>query len=421
MLIEFRVENHKSLRDEQVLTFEAGRVGDLSDTRPRQVEGHNESLLPAAVIYGANASGKSNMLSALTFMRDAVLNSHRRWEPVGGIPRTPFAWAGRRSASSMYEVTFVLDKTKYEYGFCVNDEVVEEEWLFAWPNHRRQMWFERDSGAFDFGENLKGPNASVKEITRPNALFLSAAAQNSHPLLTPLYSWFRSIFPYNISGRMNPLAAGRFMPDMLFATSEDQRSLFPNDPSEETLAERIRQLLRTADIGIVDVKRIVSEQELQGRKYRRQRILLQHQQDDEDSWLDLDEESDGTKTLFQLAPYVFRAIEAGGVVLVDELESSLHPLIGLAIVKLFNCVKSNPKNAQMLFTTHDTNLLGTTLGEPTLRRDQIWFAEKDKEGASKLFPLTDYKPRKAENLERGYLQGRYGAIPFLGDFIWSRE
>jgi len=321
----------------------------------------------------------------------------------------------------MYEVTFVLDKTKYEYGFCVNDEVVEEEWLFAWPNHRRQMWFERDSGAFDFGENLKGPNASVKEITRPNALFLSAAAQNSHPLLTPLYSWFRSIFPYNISGRMNPLAAGRFMPDMLFATSEDQRSLFPIDPSEETLAERIRQLLRTADIGIVDVKRIVSEQELQGRKYRRQRVLLQHQQDDEDSWLDLDEESDGTKTLFQLAPYVFKAIEAGGVVLVDELESSLHPLIGLAIVKLFNCVKSNPKNAQMLFTTHDTNLLGTTLGEPTLRRDQIWFAEKDKEGASKLFPLTDYKPRKAENLERGYLQGRYGAIPFLGDFIWSRE
>ena len=211
------------------------------------------------------------------------------------------------------------------------------------------------------------------------------------------------------------------MPDMLFATSEDQRSLFPIDPSEETLAERIRQLLRTADIGIVDVKRIVSEQELQGRKYRRQRVLLQHQQDDEDSWLDLDEESDGTKTLFQLAPYVFKAIEAGGVVLVDELESSLHPLIGLAIVKLFNCVKSNPKNAQMLFTTHDTNLLGTTLGEPTLRRDQIWFAEKDKEGASKLFPLTDYKPRKAENLERGYLQGRYGAIPFLGDFIWSRE
>lgn len=421
MLIEFRVENHKSLRYEQVLTFEAGRIASDGDLRPRTVEGHNESLLPAAVIYGANASGKSNVLSALTFMRDAVLNSHRRWEPVGGIPRTPFAWAVMRNTSSLFEVCFVLDKTKFEYGFCVNDDVIEEEWLFAWPNHRRQLWYERESGTFKFGEYLKGPNEAVKEITRPNALFLSAAAQNSHPLLTPLYSWFRSIFPFNVSGRMNPVFAGGFMPEMFFSINDEQRSLFPVDATEETLAERIRQLLRTADIGIVDVKRIASEQELQGRKYRRQQILLQHQADNEDSWLELEEESDGTKTLFRLAPYVFRAIEAGGIVLVDELEASLHPLIGLAIVNLFNCPESNPKNAQILFTTHDTNLLGTTLGEPALRRDQIWFAEKDKEGASKLFPLTDYKPRKSENLERGYLQGRYGAIPFLGDFTWMRE
>ncbi len=107
--------------------------------------------------------------------------------------------------------------------------------------------------------------------------------------------------------------------------------------------------------------------------------------------------------------------------LVDELESSLHPSLGLAIVKMFNSPKTNPKNAQILFTTHDTNLLGTTLGEPPLRRDQVWFTEKDKEGASKLYPLTDYKPRKAENLERGYLQGRYGAIPFLGDIAWITE
>lgn len=107
--------------------------------------------------------------------------------------------------------------------------------------------------------------------------------------------------------------------------------------------------------------------------------------------------------------------------LVDELESSLHPSLGLAIVKMFNSPKRNPRNAQIVFTTHDTNLLGTTLGEPPLRRDQVWFTEKDKEGASKLYPLTDYKPRMAENLERGYLQGRYGAIPFLGDIAWITE
>ena len=112
---------------------------------------------------------------------------------------------------------------------------------------------------------------------------------------------------------------------------------------------------------------------------------------------------------------IFESLESGGLLLVDELESSLHPLLGLAIIRLFNSPKTNPRNAQILFTTHDTNLLGNILGEPLLRRDQIWFTEKDKEGATRLYPLTDYKPRKAENLERGYLQGRYGAVPYLGD------
>jgi AAA15 family ATPase/GTPase len=171
----------------------------------------------------------------------------------------------------------------------------------------------------------------------------------------------------------------------------------------------------------VDIKREVSEYESRGRMLRRPRILLQHQAGDEGSWLDLNEESEGTKTLFRMAPSVFRALESGGLLLVDELESSLHPLIGLAIVKLFNCPRANSRNAQVIFTTHDTNLLGTTLGQQPLRRDQVWFTEKDDEGASTLYPLTDYKPRKAENLERGYLQGRYGAIPFLGDISWMAE
>jgi hypothetical protein len=149
--------------------------------------------------------------------------------------------------------------------------------------------------------------------------------------------------------------------------------------------------------------------------------LLQHQADDDDSWLYLSQESDGTKRLFEMAPSVFRVLDSGGLLLVDELESSLHPSLGSAIVKMFNSPEANPRNAQILFTTHDTNLLGTTLGEPPLRRDQVWFTEKDREGASKLYPLTDYKPRKAENLERGYLQGRYGAIPFLGDIAWITE
>jgi AAA15 family ATPase/GTPase len=122
-----------------------------------------------------------------------------------------------------------------------------------------------------------------------------------------------------------------------------------------------------------------------------------------------------------MAPSIFQALNSGGLMVVDELEASLHPLLGLAIIGLFNSPKTNSRHAQILFTTHDTNLLGNTLGEPLLRRDQIWFTEKEKDGATRLYPLTDYKPRKSENLERGYLQGRYGAIPYLGNLKWMAE
>jgi len=148
---------------------------------------------------------------------------------------------------------------------------------------------------------------------------------------------------------------------------------------------------------------------------------LKHQSNFDDAWLPLRKESHGTRMLFSIAVPILECLEKGGVLLVDELERSLHPSIARQIIYQFNDQKANPKNAQIIFTTHDTNLLGTTVGEPALRRDQVWLTEKDAEGATVLYPLTDYKPRKAENLERGYLQGRYGAIPFLGDFLVAEE
>lgn len=412
MLIEFRVENHRSLRDEQALTLEAGRrIGDPTDQRPREVAGHREKLLPAAVIYGGNASGKSNVLSALAFMHDAVVFSHRGWDPEGGVPRTAFAWGAKRNEPSVFEVSFLNDGVRFEYGFSVNDGVVEEEWLHAWPKNRKQEWFSREVDQFKFGEFLKGPNDIVKEVTRPNALFLSTAAQHGHEQLQPLYAWFHTIIPVNIAETLN-----RRYWESYFRAEREQVS--SPEKASSTLSTRTLQLLKAADTGIVDVKIDVNETT---REYPRRQILLQHQIDDDNSWLDLREESAGTKTLFRMAPSIFRALDSGGVLLIDELESSLHPLLGLAIVEMFNSPKTNPNNAQILFTTHDTNLLGTTLGEPPLRRDQVWFTEKDEDGASRLYPLTDYKPRKAENLERGYLQGRYGAIPFLGDIAWITE
>ncbi len=404
MLIEFRVENHRSLRDEQALTLEAGGNDDSADPRPRSALGHDEKLLPAAVIYGANASGKTNVLAALAFMRDAVVLSHRMWDPEGGTPRTAFAWGGQRNEPSLFEVTFLDAGTKYVYGFTVDDEAVQEEWLFAWPNNRKQVWFEREGDQFKFGEHLAGPNDAIKEVTRSNALFLSAAAQHGHKQLMPIFMWFDGITSVNLQSRQSSMFRWRFA----------------GEP-DGNIGIHIRQLLKAADFGIVDVKAIDIDEGHINPTLWQQEIVLQHQAGDDSSWLKLREESAGTQTLFRMAPSVFRSLQSGGLLLIDELESSLHPLLGLAIVNMFNCPQTNPKNAQIVFTTHDTNLLGTTLGEPPLRRDQIWFTEKDSEGASKLYPLTDYKPRKSENLERGYLQGRYGAIPFLGDIAWITE
>lgn len=421
MLIELRVANHRSVRDEQALTMEAGRVGDPRDSRPRQVAGHAKPLLPVAALYGANASGKSNVVSAAAFLRDAVVDSHRKWEPDGGIPREPFAWGAHSAEPSLFEVTFLLEGVRYQYGFVATDEEFIEEWLYAWPQGRKQVWYERDRDSYRFGEHLRGENRVVEDVTRPNALFLSAAAQHRHEQLTSVYSWFQTFRVEGVGGRRRggrlELPPDRWIAHVLSRGGNGiQPSLSAGDSDQD--AESLLALLRAADVGIVEMK--VEDDDKEDatspvRRHRRPRILLRHKSSNSNAWLPFDEESQGTQTLLRMAPVVIDALLRGGVLIIDELEASLHPLLALHLIRQFNDPAKNPNNAQLVFTTHDTNLLGTTLGEPALRRDQIWLTEKDDEGATKLYPLTDYKPRKAENLERGYLQGRYGAIPFLGE------
>jgi uncharacterized protein len=425
MLIEFRVANHRSLRDEQVLTMEAGRVGDDADPRPRQIPGHSEKLLTVAGLYGANASGKSNVLGALAFMNEAIQMSHRSWEPNQSLPRDPFAWGSKKTEPSLFEVTFLLDNIRFQYGFLASNERFLEEWLYAWPNGKKQVWFERDNIAYKFGENLRGENKLIENITRPNALFLSAAAQHNHQQLQPIFSWFRSLRSINLSiGQLHLYR--RWADDFLMAELLDGDAL--RTRSRESSPERkpsgprwecFGNLLKNADVGIVDWR--VEKNEADHDDPTRT-IYLKHQNSKFDSsWLPLEEESQGTRTLFHIAWPFLQTIQKGGVLLMDELERSLHPSLARQIIHLFNDPKANPNNAQIIFTTHDTNLLGSTVGEPALRRDQVWLTEKNAEGATALYPLTDYKPRKAENLERGYLQGRYGAIPFLGDFLVTAE
>ncbi len=425
MLVQFRVENHRSLRDEQVLSMVAASTGDKSDERLIRPKGLGETLLPAVALYGANASGKSNLMSALDFMREAVLGSYRLWQPKSGTPQEPFVLSNKEGEPSLYEVDIVIEEVRYRYGFIISAHRVEEEWLYAWPRGRKQTWFLRNGENFEFGKHMHGENEAIKSLTRTNSLYLSTAAQNNQTQAMGVFGWFlaaRFELRRGTARALDPIHAAAL--GDLFVT-RPQMSLFQEDNEADARdREAIVRLMQAADVGILDLKAADRESFRKERgSFRRQVgkdydfFFLHRTQFGRGAWLPLDWESSGTITLLGIATRLVTSLRKGGLLCIDELEASLHPMIALEILRLFNDPAHNVRGAQLLFTTHDTNLLGNVLGESPLRRDQIWFTEKDATGATKLYPLTDFHPRKEENLERGYLQGRYGAIPFLGELV----
>jgi hypothetical protein len=431
MLIQFRVENHRSLRDEQVLSMVAADLGDAGSERLIRAEGLEHALLPAMALYGANASGKSNVIGALAFMQRAVLESHRYWYPEGWTPQEPFALSTKADEPSLYEVDILIDDTRFRYGFVLSGVRVEEEWLYAWRRGRRQLWFEREGDTFRFAKTLRGENKTISALTRPNSLFLSAAEQNNHEALNPIFRWFARASSRLMRGAALPARALSAGSRLLFLLGTGRMRL-QEYSSRERRKHAFFRLLRAADIGVVDIK-VEREQPalLAPATFSKPSVVsilsdqlrFRHQAENgaKEVWLPLSAESAGTVTLLWLAADLVYALEHGDLLAIDELESSLHPMLALEIVRLFNDPEHNPRGAQLIFTTHDTNLLGGILNEPALRRDQVWFTEKDKGGATHLYPLTDFHPREKENLERGYLQGRYGAIPFLGRLVSAPE
>jgi hypothetical protein len=339
-------------------------------------------------------------------MQSAVTDSQAVWKPDGGIPRTPFALDPTlASEPSMFTVDLLLDGIRYEYGFVADSERVREEWLYAYPRGRRQEWFSRDmsrDGEFAFSRLLLGENRTISSLTRPNSLFLSAAAQNNHEMLLPVYNWFSQ--QLLISGE-------RSQAELAVRVGERCR--------DSEYRATVYSLLKAADLGlsgieVVEDDRVASLITKLSVIFRSEDILdvrlLHRGGSGADVALTFSEESAGTRTLFALAGTVVETLFSGGTLVVDELDRSLHPHLAMNIVRMFNDPVTNAANAQLVFNTHDTNLLD----KDVLRRDQIWFTEKGDDGATRLFPLTDFRARKYENLERGYLQGRYGAVPSSG-------
>jgi len=419
MLLRFRVSNFRSIKDEQELSMVASSLSGPMEALVH-LEAEGLDALRVAAIYGANAAGKSNVLEALRFMAAAVKGSHRQWRPEGPIPSEPFlldeASAG---APSSFEADLLIDGVRYRYGFKLDSKRILEEWLYAYPKRRERLWFLRDAQAFVFGKSLRGNNQTIASLTRENSLFLSAAAENNHGMLSPIHSWCATQLVFNNYSAYKELFSAKS---------------FPPHRKALTLA-----LVKLADVGVDDIElkeipsdktakvekalaALVPEQEPPRLDFSAWRsIELRHASLAAKSGIALPpaSESQGTLAWLSLAGPLLDVLEMGAVLCVDELDRSLHPRLALEVVRIFEDPIRNPKNAQLIFNTHDTTLLGNLLGGPALRRDQVWFVEKDSGGATHLYPLTDFKPRLDENLERGYLQGRYGAIPFIASTTFA--
>jgi uncharacterized protein len=426
MLIEFGVANFRSMLSRQTLGLAANTKDEHLALNVASAGEDVGGVLRSAVIYGPNAAGKSNLLRALQTLQLLVVSSAVATQEGQVLPVSPFL-LDKTSADrpSEFGIVFVADDaTRYEYFCALTSQRVEKEWLVAYPKGRSQRWFERefqhDTQTYDwwFGPNFKGERAEKKvwqEFTRSNSLFFSTAIQLNNEQLKPAFNW--------IAQKLIVLTAGTDLNPFL-----SLELLRQPDGGKEFI-----EFMKAADIGIERIE--VREEELQSQKLsvpgpgptlqisfpqappgsppplqKVYKVFTWHKRNKtgEEVPFDLSDESDGTRKLFEFTGGWLRALTIGATLFVDELDRSLHPYITRFLVTLFGGSK-NTKGAQLIFTTHDTTLLDANL----LRRDQIWFVEKDAEQSTHLYPLLDYRPRKDEALERGYMKGRYGAVPMV--------
>ncbi|WP_246257318.1 AAA family ATPase [Pararobbsia alpina] len=371
------------------------------------------TLVRSAVIYGPNASGKSALIMAMQFAQIAVRTSASLM-PGQPLNQAPFKLDAKTSAQpSEFEFTFLLQGIRYQYGFALLPDGIHEEWLLVYKASKPQVWFERkfdkktEADVYHFGSSFVGTRKVWQQATRRNALFLSTAIQLNSESLRPVYDW--------IVERLVVFGAGSQPP---FEQSTSWASSAVEKPA-------LLAFLGAADVGIFDVsvhkrkqhmlrfevsdgepRHAVSEAEVNF-------PVFLHKGPGGEAAFQMEEESAGTQRLFAFAAPLIEALNAARVIVVDELDSSLHSYIVRFLVELFHRPAGSSTAAQLIFTTHDTSLLDANI----FRRDQVWFMEKNREHASVLVPLTDFSPRKHEALERGYLQGRYGALPLTSDFV----
>lgn len=408
MLIDFKVKNYRSIKDEQNLNMLSTKQKEHNNTHTFMADSTSStSLLKTAAIYGANAAGKSNFIKALKTMQEIVVYSATQYQRGNLLPVKPFLFDVASSGEATeFEVTFIAADVKYQYGFSATQERIIEEWLIAYPKGRPQNWFGRaleentlvPSYEWQFGEKFTGQKQLWQEATRENALFLSTAVQLNSDQLKPVFDWFDKTLRITGVGGWDPK----------FTVELCKKDKYKDD---------ILQFLRTADMDIEDIE--IEDNKVEKGNSPSAFLNLFTSQIKVKMWhkdsagnsvaLDLKEESDGTQKLFAFIGPWLDSLEKGHVLLIDELHDNFHPLMVKFLVDLFHNTATNKSNAQLIFTTHETSILS----QDVFRRDQIWFCEKQNK-ATVLYSLVEFKPRKGvTDLEKAYLSGRYGALPYF--------
>ena len=413
-LIEFTAENYRSIRDAVTLSMVATADKSLENNLIELEAMKKDRLLRSAVIYGANASGKSNVLRGLFELQYLVTTSHKN-QKGSKIPFSPFKldeeWLTRPTT---FSVTFIKDGIKYVYSVSFTAEKVVSEELYYYPKGRIALIFERkNTSDYRFTTDIN-KQKFYAEQTLENVLYLSRATQLNYEKTSKAFEWFRDdlMIVWSSVGQFEP-----FLPYYYFLTGKMLK--------DKQSKELILRALKEADLGIDDIKRekeeistgtlldipeslrnLVLDEKLGLKEILEQKIETFHK----GIPFTVDEESNGTIRMFSLVGAWVMALQNGRVLVVDELDTRLHYFLCEFLIKLFHDPTQNRKNAQLIFNTHNTNLLDLNL----FRRDQIWFTEKDPEtGKTDLYSLVEFKPRKDKDIKKDYIMGRYGAIPFI--------
>jgi hypothetical protein len=425
MLIEFTFKNFKCFKEEAKISLVASNYD--KSTREEDnvftINKFNLNLLKSAVIYGANASGKTKLIEALGFVKEFILESSKESQIDESINITPFLLDSEtENAPSVFEIIFIHKNIMYRYGFEVDKNIIHAEWLYQRSNVRETELFYREMQDFSqVHKKFKVADLIKNDRVRPNALLLSVAANWNDKIAKDIFDWLKD---FNIiSGLKEEGYEGYSMGRI---------------KGDEKIKSNVLKFLKNADLGIenlnidtFDIDKLPDKLPVEIREF----LIKQSQEKDAELLTGVStfhkhygknnipngfrdfsmqgDESSGTRKYFALSGPILETLAKGEILVVDELANKLHPNLTCKLIEIFNSKEKNPNNAQLIFNTHDTNLLSSGF----FRRDQIWFTEKNRYGASAIYSLANFKNvRKEDNFEKNYIRGKYGAVPYLGDF-----